>query len=82
MENREQKIRETIKLRYRDKIEAEKQRIIKEVEELIAEEERVEKDAIKRKIIQKERKKELERQAREELIKEGIIKHDENKNLK
>lgn len=81
MENREEKIREAIKLRYRDQIEAEKQRIIKEVEELIAEEERMEKDAIKRKIIQKERKKELERQAREELIKEGIIKHDD-KNLK
>lgn len=81
MENREEKIREAIKLRYRDQIEVEKQRIIKEVEELIAEEERVEKDAIKRKIIQKERKKELERQAREELIKEGIIKRDD-KNLK
>lgn len=48
---------------------------------MIAEEERMEKDAIKRKIIQKERKKELERQAREELIKEGIIKRDD-KNLK
>ncbi len=47
MENREEKIREAIKLRYRDQIEAEKQRIIKEVEELIAEEERMEKDAIK-----------------------------------
>lgn len=81
MENREEKIREAIKLRYRDQIEVEKQRIIKEVEELIAEEERMEKDAIKRKIIQKERKKELERQAREELIKEGIIKRDD-KNLK
>lgn len=81
MENREEKIREAIKLRYRDQIEAEKQRIIKEIEELIAEEERMEKDAIKRKIIQKERKKELERQAREELIKEGIIKRDD-KNLK
>lgn len=81
MENREEKIREAIKLRYRDQIEAEKQRIIKEVGELIAEEERMEKDAIKRKIIQKERKKELERQAREELIKEGIIKRDD-KNLK
>ena len=81
MENREEKIREAIKLRYRDQIEAEKQRIIKEVEELIAEEERMEKDAIKRKIIQKERKKELERQAREELIKEGIIKRDDKETV-
>lgn len=31
MENREEKIREAIKLRYRDQIEVEKQRIIKEV---------------------------------------------------
>lgn len=75
----EDKIIEAIKLRYADKIEAEKQNIIKDVQTIIAEEERVEKEAIKRKLIQKERTKELERQAREELIKEGIIKPDAKK---
>lgn len=83
MEDREQKIREAIKLRYADRIEAEKQKIIKEIEQLIDVEEKAEKEAIKRKLIQKERKKELERQAREELIKDGLITPDpDKKNIK
>lgn len=82
MEDREEKIREAVKSRYATEIEAEKQKIIKDVEALIAEQERIEKEKIKIKLIQKERKKELERQAREELIKEGLITPDPSKRTK
>ncbi len=82
MEAREEKIREAVKSRYATEIEAEKQKIIKDVEALIAEQERIEKEKIKIKLIQKERKKELERQAREELIKEGLITPDPSKRIK
>ncbi|MDR1716909.1 MAG: hypothetical protein LBS20_13815 [Prevotella sp.] len=77
-----EEIVKAIKERYIDRIESEKRKIIIEVKFLIETDEKLEKEAIKRKLIIKERKKELARQAKEELIKEGLITPDTPKRRK
>jgi hypothetical protein len=77
-----EEIIKAIKERYRERIESEKRKIIIDVKFLIEADEKLQKEAIKRKLIIKERKKELEKQAREELIKEGLITPDTPKRRK